>query len=242
MKGARGRAGRSGLAPAVPGRGRFPGSEPALDAPALRDLYRRRAPRYDLTANLYYLLGFREWAYRKRAVEALRLRPGDTVVEVGCGTGLNLPLLRAAVGDRGRVIGVDMTDAMLETALQRVAAKRWRNVELTLGDAAVYRFPEGVDGILSTFALTLVPDFDGVIRRGAQSLRRGGRWVVADLKLPGAGWQNALLPLLLPLFRPFGVTRDLGERHPWESLRRHLRDFGMEERYLGYTYVAWGEK
>ncbi|HSR40975.1 MAG TPA: methyltransferase domain-containing protein [Longimicrobiales bacterium] len=214
----------------------------ALSKPALVDLYRRRAPRYDLTAQLYYLLGFREWAYRTQAVEALRLRPGATVVEIGCGTGLNFTLLQEAVGEEGRIVGVDMTDGMLERARSRCEDVGWDNVELVHAEAASYRFPETVDGVLSTFALTLVPEFDDVIRRGARALREGGRWVVADLKLPDAGWQRALLPALLPLFRPFGVTLDLAERHPWESLRRHLDRFGMEERYFGYTYVAWGEK
>ncbi|HKK27792.1 MAG TPA: methyltransferase domain-containing protein [Gemmatimonadota bacterium] len=214
----------------------------ALAKTELLTRYRKRAARYDLTANLYYLMGFREWAYRKRAVEALRLRPGDTVVEICCGTGLNLPLLRRAVGPEGRVIGVDMTDAMLEKALKRTAGRGWRNVELTLGDAAAYRFPERVDGILSTFALTLVPTYDRVIERGARALRDGGRWVVADLKLPGEGPARLLLPLLLLVSRPFGVTLDLGDRHPWESLGRHLRRSGLEEHYFGYAYVAWGEK
>jgi demethylmenaquinone methyltransferase/2-methoxy-6-polyprenyl-1,4-benzoquinol methylase len=44
-----------------------------------------------------------------------------------------------------------------------------------------------------------------------------------------------------PLFRPFGVTLDLAERRPWESLRRYLRDFNMNEHYFGFTYAAWGE-
>ena len=55
-------------------------------------LYRKRAPNYDFTANLYYLIGYREWAYRKRAVDALQLSLGDTVVEIACGTGLNFGL------------------------------------------------------------------------------------------------------------------------------------------------------
>lgn len=214
----------------------------ALGKAQLIDLYRKRAPGYDWSAQLYYLLGFREWAYRKKAVRALRLRPGDTVVEVGCGTGLNFGLLQEAVGPTGRIVGVDMTDAMLAGARERIEARGWQNVGLVQAEADDFRFPGGTGGILSTFALTLVPEYDDVIRRGADALRSEGRWVVADLKLPSEGWQRALLPVLLPLFRPFGVTLDLAGRHPWESLRRHMPRFGMESYYLGYTYVAWGEK
>lgn len=213
----------------------------ALEKRELTDLYTKRAPSYDWSAQLYYLIGFREWAYRKKAVRALRLQPGETVVEIGCGTGLNFRLLRNEVGDTGRVIGVDMTAAMLAKARERVEAEEWHNVELVRSDAASFTFPDGLDGVLSTFALTLVPEYDDVIVRGARSLRRGGRWVVADLKLPAGGWQKALLPLLLPLFRPFGVTLDLAERRPWESLRRQMNGFGMQEHYFGFTYVAWGE-
>lgn len=213
----------------------------ALDRERIRALYRRRAKRYDLTANLYYLIGFREWSYRKRAVAALGLKPGDTVVEIGCGTGLNFPLLEAAVGPRGRIIGVDMTDAMLERARERVGREGWENVELVLADAAQYRFPPGVHGILSTFALGLVPAYDQVIRRGAEALAPGGRWVVADLKLAD-GPARVLTPLLLRATRPFGVTLDLAERRPWESMARYLPRVTFEERFLGFVYICVGER
>jgi SAM-dependent methyltransferase len=200
-----------------------------------------RAARYDFTANGYYLLGFREWAYRKRAVAALGLKPGDTVVEVGCGTGLNFGLLERRLGPEGKIIGVDLTDAMLAQAARRAARRGWRNVQLLQSDAARFAFPAGVAGILSTFALTLSPEFDAIIRRGAEALAPGGRWVVLDLKLP-ATWAGRLLPVLLPLFRPFGVTADLAARRPWDALAKYLPGVSCQESYFGYVYIAVGEK
>jgi len=61
---------------------------------AVKALYRKRAGHDDWTANLYYLIGYRGWAYRRRAVAALGLGAGDAVVEMCCGTGLNFSLLQ----------------------------------------------------------------------------------------------------------------------------------------------------
>lgn len=212
-----------------------------LNRQELIELYRRRAKRYDFTANLYYLVGFREWSYRKKAVSALDLSPGDTVVEIGCGTGLNFDLLQQQVGSEGKIIGVDLTDAMLRQAQTRIDDKGWKNVNLVQCDASTYEFPAGVDGILSTFALTLVPEFDAVIEHGAAALGEGKHWVVADLKMPSNFFRH-FYPLLLPIFGPFGVTLDLQSRHPWESIQGHLGNVSNEDFFFGFTYVAYGKK
>ena len=211
-----------------------------LNKDQLVQLYRKRARHYDFTANLYYLIGFREWSYRKKAVAALNLKEGDTVVEIGCGTGLNFSLLESAIGPEGKIIGVDLTDRMLDQARQRVVREGWSNVELVHTDAASYDFLPGTNGIISTFALTLVPEYDNVVRRGASALAAGGRWVVADFKLP-EGWTARLTPLFEPLVRPFGATLDIAHRHPWESMQKYLKNVTMEEFFLGFTYIAMGE-
>lgn len=204
-------------------------------------LYRKRARLYDFSANLYYLIGFREQAYRKRAVRALELRPGDSVVDIGCGTGLNFSLLRAGVGEEGRIVGVDLNDAMLGKARERVRRAGWKNVELVESDAARYDFPEDVSGVVSTFALTLVPEYDEVIRRAAAALPAAGRFVLLDLKAP-EGAPLWLVKLAVWTTAPFGTRLEMMDRRPWESLARHLRLERNEDLYFGFAYLAVASK
>lgn len=211
-----------------------------LDQEEIRGVYQRRARRYDLTSHLYWLIGYPVDRYRREGVEALRLAPGDTVVEIGCGTGHNFPLLERAVGPTGRIVGVDLTEAMLRQSHRRVERAGWRNVDLVRSDAARFEFPARVDGVYSSFALTLVPEFDEVIHRAASAIAPGKRMVIVDMKAPN-GWPPWLLRATIPLLRPFAVTLGLAERRPWESLRRHFANVTVAERYLGTTFIAVGE-
>src|SRR5580698_8334282 len=150
----------------------------------LIETYRKKAKHYDITSRLYPAPGYPQRAQRLRAVRALGLRPGASVVDVACGTGLNFDLIEEAIGPGGRLIGVDLTDAMLARAQDRIATNGWSNVSLVQADAAEFDFPAGVNAILSTYAMTQVPDCAAVIAHGAAALAGGGRWVVLDLKLP----------------------------------------------------------
>jgi ubiquinone/menaquinone biosynthesis C-methylase UbiE len=213
----------------------------ALAKKHIAELYRKRAGLYDFSANLYYLIGIREFAFRRTAVEALNLESGDTVVEIGCGTGLNFRLLRDRVGAEGKIIGVDLTSEMLSAAGRRIERNQWTNIELIQCDAGAYAFPESVDGVISTFAITLVEEYDRIIQRGAAALAPGKRLVVLDFKLP-ANWPMWLIKFFVILTRPFGVTLDLADRHPWESVERYLDLKEFKSLYFGSIYVAAGEK
>jgi demethylmenaquinone methyltransferase/2-methoxy-6-polyprenyl-1,4-benzoquinol methylase len=211
----------------------------ALSKEKMAGLYRRRAEWYDVSANAYYLIGFRESAYRGKAVQALQLHPGDTVVEIGCGTGLNFDLLQQRIGPRGQIVGVDLTPEMLSKARERVKRKSWSNVRLVQSDAAAFTFPRPVDGVISTFALTLVPEYDRVIEHAAAALSQGKRMVILDFKLPN--WPAWLIDLFVVLTTPFGVTLDLGVRHLWESVDRHLKTVVFKELYFGGAYICAGQ-
>jgi len=205
------------------------------------DLYRKRAASYDLTANLYYLIGFTFHRYRRLAVDTLFLQPGDTVVDIACGTGLNFPLLQERVGPRGCIIGVDITDGMLAQARRRIEKNGWQNVKLVNCDASEFRFPPCINGILSTFGLTLIPEFDQIIASGHEALVPCGRFTILDFKEPD-NRPRWMTHALVRLTKPFGVTLDLADRHPWESLERDFLSASMEDLYLGYTYIAVGKK
>jgi len=213
----------------------------ALGKAAIQELYRKRARNYDFTANLYYLIGFREVNYRKKAIAQLALNPGDTVVEIGCGTGLNFSYLRDTVGDNGHIFGVDLTDAMLQQAKDRISAHGWNNIELQHGDAALYQFPTPLHGVFSSFALTLVPEYESVIANAYNALQKGGRLVILDLK------KSEHLPLWMTrlgvaISKPFGVSLDLGERKPWQTLHRYFKNVKVTDCFGGFVYIAVAEK
>src|SRR5256714_9676370 len=150
----------------------------------LIETYRKKAKHYDIPAQFYPAPGYPQRAHRLRAVQALGLRPGDSVIDIACGTGLNFPLIEEVIGPDGRIIGVDLTDAMLARAQDRIATNAWSNIRLVQADAAEFDFPTEVDAILSTYALTQVPECADVIAHGAAALSGGGHWVALALTVP----------------------------------------------------------
>jgi ubiquinone/menaquinone biosynthesis C-methylase UbiE len=211
----------------------------------LIETYRKKAKHYDITSRLYPAPGYPQRAQRLRSVQALGLRPGDSVIDMACGTGLNFSLLEKAVGPGGRIVGVDLTDAMLARAKDRIAANGWSNISLVQADAAGFGFPSGVNAILSTYAMTQVPECAEVIAHGAAALSAGGRWVVLDLKLPDSvpGW---LAHLGTATVRPFAAIDQWIMRRPWEAIRAamqaELADVRWTELFFGTAFLAAGSR
>lgn len=104
---------------------------PADSAAAATGFYDRWARLYDVIASAAPGIG----RLRRRAVDALRLDRGDRVLEIGCGTGVNLPLLAREVGPRGTVVGVDRSRGVLERA--RRNARAYPQVDVVRADATV---------------------------------------------------------------------------------------------------------
>ena len=211
----------------------------------LIETYRRKAKHFDITSRFYPVPGYPQRAQRLRAVQALGLRPGDGVVDIACGTGLNFPLLERVIGPDGWIVGVDLTDAMLARAQDRIEKNGWSNINVVQADAIDFDFPAALDAILCTYALSQVPECAEVISHGARALSVGGRWVVLDLKVPD-NTPQWLAQLGTAVVRSFASIDEWIMRRPWEAIRaamqEELADVSWTELFFGTAFLAAGSR
>lgn len=174
--------------------------------------------RYDRLARVYNVL---EPLYlihdgaRRKAVQALDLSPGDTALEIGCGTGRNFEHLVNAVGESGSVIGVDASPGMLAEARKLISRRGWGNVRLLQEDASRLNVQDDVDCVLFSLSYSVLPERRPAIEAAWRRLRAGGRLVVMDVGLPDT--------LLGRILKPAGrvlVAIAPGDPYsrPWEDL------------------------
>ena len=165
--------------------------------------YDRWAPVYDMVFGKVFTTG------RREAIEAAE-RVGGRVLEVGVGTGISLPQYRSDV----RLVGVDIAEAMLRKACERVRRLGLDNVEkIAVMDAEALDFPDNAfDVVVAQYVVTAVPDPEAALDEFARVVRPGGEIVITTRLGAGKGLRGGIEKALMP------VTSKLGWRteFPWE--------------------------
>jgi SAM-dependent methyltransferase len=204
---------------------------PEADHRTALEQYRRRAGIYDLELAAFEPI-------RRRAVALLALRHGDVVIDVGCGTGLSLPLLLAAIGAEGRVIGIEQSPEMMAKARARVRTNGWSNVTLLQASAADAHIGLVADAALLHFTHDILRE-ERAVANVLRHLRPGAHITAAGLKWAGlAGW-----PLNLFVFGAalHSVSSLEGLTRPWEHLEARTEHPRLDTALGGCVYLFSAE-
>lgn len=193
-------------------------------------LYRNKAANYDASASYTMPL-------RRRTIALLRLQPGQTVLDVGAGTGLSYSLLREGVGEAGRVLGFEQSPEMFALAQARVAREKWANVWHANAPAETVQLPAMADAVLLNYTHDICRTPEAVANILRQ-VRPGGRVAMAGIKF--FPWWTGPLNLLAWLKnRPYNAhPADLWR--PWSLVAARCHDFQWQSTQWGMGYIASG--
>ena len=206
-------------------------------------------PWYDLFATFYdHTVELVYRSYRAQLVEALQLQPGDSVLDLACGTGPNQPYLREAVGESGRVFGVDFSQGMLNRAKRRAIRHEGGKLYLLQRDARKLTVSEleeacggevQLNGVVVALGLSVIPDWEAVFDATFDLLAPGGRYVIFDIHAERWVPQSTVVTWM--------AQADLN-RKPWLPLEQCSDGFSFD--YLpgsphvhgGRPFLATGRK
>ena len=197
----------------------------------------RRQPAYGERARSYERDTEAFQPYRRAVVEALPLRSGQVVLDVGCGTGLCCGLLRDKVGPEGGVVGIEESPEMAAVAREHIACEGWDNVTIVQEQAEDAEIGLTADAALFCAVHDILQSPDAL--RNVLTRLRPGAWVAAG----GGKWAAPLMVALnsmvgmlhAPYVRDFG-----GFDRPWRHLERLVEDVRVEEMAFGSGYVMTG--
>lgn len=206
--------------------------------------YSAFAPLYDLLSAEYPVYG----AGRRRLIELLELGEGEQVLDLGCGTGMNFPLLHEQVGPEGFIVGIDRSASMLAQARKRATRHGWENVILIHADATTMVTPkisaevmraggrELCEVAVAAYSLSLMQPWEGAWQHIMELTTGEARLGVLDMQRP-TGLSSVLTPLAKTACWFGGADIDA---HPWTAVERDCGDFHADSARGGHLQIRVG--
>jgi demethylmenaquinone methyltransferase/2-methoxy-6-polyprenyl-1,4-benzoquinol methylase len=195
--------------------------------------YREHAPGYDASA-------LRTLPLRYRTVWNLALQPGDSVLDVACGTGLSFALLEEAIGPSGHLVGVELSPEMAALARARIVGAGWRNAELVVArmeDAVLSPPRGGFDAVAFNFTHDVLQS-QAALDNIFSACKPGARVAVAGSKL--LPWYLAPLNVYVRWNNAPYMTTQRNLDKPWRLLEKYVPDLTQTPALFGACYLAKG--
>lgn len=176
---------------------------------------------------------------RFKAAQLLNLKPGDRVLDMGCGPGGSFPFLLDVVGPTGEVVGVEISPEVCINAKRRVEINKWKNVHVVEADARTVSLSGSFDGVLM-FAAPDVFASEKALDNILPHTRERARVVFFGAKTATKGFGKALNPIFKMLFKlSFKTTPGL-ENEPWQIIGKYVDHIEVEEYFFGIMFLASG--
>lgn len=184
-------------------------------------IYNIHSKFYDLTRPFFLF-------NRKKAIQLLNVTKQDKIIDLACGTGLNIPLLLKNTSSEN-ILGIDYSEAML-----RKARKKYPNIKFIRGDVSIYNFSEKADKIISTYALSMIDDYEKTILNVKNSLKKNGAFVILDFYKWG-GIIKIFYPIFKSWLKKYGVNP---EKNLESYLKKNFEKVEIRVLNSGYNFIA----
>ena len=196
-----------------------------------------RQPAYSEDARSYDRMTRAYQGFRRAIVDALPVRPGQVVLDVGCGTGRCFGLLIEKVGAEGGVVGIEESPEMVVMALERIERAGWRNATVVQSRAEDAEIALTADAALFCAVHDILQSVAAL--RNVMNHLRPGAWVAAGGGKWAAPWMVAVNLSAMILHAPC-VRSFEGFHRPWSHLEQLLEDVHVRELVFGSGYIMTG--
>jgi len=176
---------------------------------------------------------------RKKAIKLLDLKPGDRVLDAGCGSGGSFPYLVEAVGTSGQVVGVEISAETCVNTRRRIARNNWKNIELIEAPAQDAQLTGSFDGVLM-FAAPDVYASEAALENIFPHLKKNARIVLFGAKLSRDRFGVILNPVLRMMMKLSHSSTPRPDHEPCLVLAKYVEGLNVKEYFFGLMFLASG--